>query len=340
MSETTALPENHAEAIYFSASMFGQQEKQTLEKAEKRFHETVEDFSKSIEKYKEATKTFLVGRFVDMDQVIQVGDIKSVKNVQSSGRSSLSIQCPASGVIDLYHTFQCSIATVPIPNTYYKAYESAEEWWKSDNVVAEGRLNSQGRTKLIGLTPGKNYEICFSPQVTEKDLSRLYTFYDVVIKDMRGWLTEVWETEQRQAWIEYINQGESIDVKKAMKKFADGIVGALKDLWDVLTKLFDILTNPGKYAQKIKDALSVENLKKFYNESTESASEMLTILTDEALLFITAMAGYSYFCLLTPQDIVNDIAEQLGALLIQIVVYAVVPAGIAQIVLDMVTSIL
>ncbi|HEJ9055899.1 TPA: hypothetical protein SML50_000129 [Serratia fonticola] len=66
----------------------------------------------------------------------------------------------------------------------------------------------------------------------------------------------------------------------------------------------------------------------------EAVEKALTLLSDEILVFILADALYCYFQLLTPQQIVNFIADAFGSLVIMIVLYLVLPPGMGQMVLS------
>lgn len=58
------------------------------------------------------------------------------------------------------------------------------------------------------------------------------------------------------------------------------------------------------------------------------------ILSDEVLMFICAHALYSYFCLLTPQQIADFAGGAAGELVMMLLLYIVLPGAVAKLALD------
>ncbi|VYT91653.1 hypothetical protein [Metakosakonia massiliensis] len=325
---------------------------QQAQAAQAVYEEVITDFRDCLKDYKSLTRDHWYGRFFDMDQVLKVGDMElATQNVQSRTNMDGSTECPANGKIKLVHAFQTSMYTIPIGGTFYRVYEIVPTGffgYETLEKVTEGNLDKDGTKTIEQLKPGHQYKVVFYPDVTQKDLDILYQSYDELIESCVDWLrTESWETGQRQAWIDYYAAGSQIDLSQTLQQLCEGVKKAIKDIWDVLTKLFNILCDPVGNCKKLAAELKritgaivdTDTLTEKFKTAQDEVALTLTMLKDEALMFVCLNAAWSYFKLLTPQQIIDFVAQQLGSILTQFVIYLVLPAGIVSKIFDATMSV-
>jgi hypothetical protein len=300
--------------------------------ANKVINEVITDFKNCLNDYKSLTDTRFIGRFFDMDQQIKVGDMEIVQNVQSRARMDGVTTCPLSGELVIIHTFQTAGKTIPIPKTKYQVYEVESGYiWDSDNYVSEGKLDDNGKA-VLKLKPNQKYKIMFYPNLTKKDLDKLYASYDGLISQCADWLEKNWNNRQKQEWEAYIANGASIDWVEACKEFADGIWTTLKDIWNLVCKLFDIFCHPLENAKKLKQLIGdgAEKLIQMYDEHKDEIGDMLMMLKDEAMLFIFFNATWCLFKLLTPEQLVNFSAKIVGQVLTEVIIAIILPGAVLK----------
>ena len=304
---------------------------ETKAEAEKIFSDVIKGFNHCLTDYKALTGKAFIGRFLDMDQTIKVGDMETVQNVQSRSSMDGVAMCPLNGELTIIHAFQTAGKTVPIPKTKYRVYLIEEgRFFDSENFVSDGILDDNGKA-VLKLKPGQKYKVIFYPNVTENDLKRLYKSYDGLLATCSAWLTKKWENGQRAEWEEFITNGATIDIAKVMEEFVDGVWDALKSIWDLVCKLFDILCNPVKYAKKLAELIpNPQQLIDMYDSKKDDIAETLMMLKDEALLFICFNAAWCYIRLLTPQQIADFISKQLAAILTEVIISIVLPGAILK----------
>lgn len=320
----------------------------TIEEAETIFNEVIADFKDCLNKYKAKTDTFLVGRFISMDQEIAVGDMTVVENIQTSSSISAVTRCPLTGEITIIHAFQTVGKTIPIPNTKFAVFDGFDLSQTIDDFdcyydtpyfytgfvkhkkILDGKVDENGKATLQ-LEPNKTYEIVFYPDITDVDLTNLFQSYDELIAQCVDWLKKSWENGQKDEWIEYLNKGAQIDYVEGLKAFADGIMGTLKDIWDLICNIFKFMCDPIKYSKQLAKYIpNPDELIEKYDSAKDEIAEMLMMLKDEAMLAIIFYAVFSYFKLFTGQQILNLSATIFGAVITEVIISIILPGAIAK----------
>lgn len=301
--------------------------------ANKVLSDVITDFKDCLKNYKSLTDTWFVGRFFDMDQQIKVGDMEVVQNVESRSRMDGVATCPLDGKLVIIHAFQTAGKTIPIPKTKYRVYEvvPGKVWGENDEYIEEGRLDDNGKATLK-LKPNQKYKIMFYPNIKQKDLDNLYASYDNLIDKCTKWLQKSWDKGQKEEWENYIAKGSEIDWVEALKEFSKGIWEALKDIWNAISKLFDVFCHPLKNAAKLKQLIGdgADKLISMYDKHKDEIGDMLMMLKDEAMLFIFFNAAWCFFKLLTPQQLINFSAKMVGQVLTEVIIAIILPGAILK----------
>lgn len=325
---------------------------------ERDFERVLSEFRQVMPRYKKANEHWWYGSLLNMKQQFLIGDMQRETAPLKSQQVDIAMTCSIDPkTITVTHGFR-STRFIPIPNASYRVvkrpvitpmhYPSGRYidfprygYTLNDKPVTEGKFDAQGKAEVT-LPPceaGFQYHLLINPEITEQDRQALYAAYQGVIDKYATWLNEKWQGEQRAAWENYIQSGFSL--AQAAKAFLDGMLSQLKLLYDTVKQVWLWISNVDKYAAKLVDFIGstgVEELKAMARKGDQALGKTLTLLSDEILIFILANAIYCYFQLLTPQQIVNFVADAFGSLVVMVVLYLTLPAGISQLVLNGVDS--
>ncbi len=202
------------------------------------------------------------------------------------------------------------------------------------------QLDSQGMAKISGLDCSQRYYVTFSPDVTEKDFDNLFNSYKGIISSLTAELNGIWlapatdDTRPQcmvyEAYYQSVKAGNypGLDVMDIAKSFITGVVEAFYSLWKGLRDIFLWVTDPDSW-KKVGDMLSdPEKLAAQIKEAADGVEKMLSLLKDEALLFLMTNAIICYFKMLTPQQIADMASNSLGQMFVQVVISLIIPASL------------
>lgn len=205
---------------------------------------------------------------------------------------------------------------------------------------SQNQLDKNGMAELEGLEKGKLYAIQFSPNVTQADFDRLFASYQSFIDQILALLDSSWETidedddmnpkrKQREIYQDYYEQVQAetykVDGGKVMSAVLSGIWYALLELWDGLETIILWATNPKSYVKVAKYLSNPEQMEKDIDAIGANLDKFISILKDEALLFLIFKAISAYIELLTPEQATLFIAEGLAPALIQTIISLLIP---------------
>lgn len=321
---------------------------------ERDFQRTLLAFRQVMQDYQTANQHWWYGSMLDMKQRFTVGDMQRESARLEAKRVDIAMACSlAPQAITVTHGFR-STRYIPIANATYTLVKRPvftpsdyvatrygvfprNGYTQGDKPVSQGQFDELGKTvvNLPVCEPGHHYHLLVNTDVTVQDRQALYAAYQGVIDKYANWLTQKWHTQQRAAWETYIKEG--FNMAEAASAFLDGMVSQLKQLYDTIKQVWEWISNADKYAAKLADFIGpngVAQLKALADKGDKALGETLTLLSDEILVFILADALYCYFQLLTPQQIVNFVADAFGSLVVMIVLYLVLPGGLGKLVLD------
>lgn len=323
---------------------------------ERDFQHILTEFRQVMAHYKKANEHWWYGSVLNMKQQFLIGDMQRETAALKDKQVDIAMTCSlAPKTITVTHGFR-STRLIPIPNASYRVVKRPvikhkpmhhpsgryidfprNGYTLNDKPVTEGKFDGQGKAnvELPACEAGHQYHLLINTDITPQDREALFGAYQGVIDKYATWLTTKWTDHQRAAWETYIEGG--FNLAQAASAFLDGMVSQLKLLYDTVKEVWKWIRDADKYAAKLGDFIGssgVEKLKAMTEKGDEAVGKALTLLSDEILVFILADALYCYFQLLTPQQIVNFIADAFGSLVVMIVLYLVLPGGLGKLVLD------
>lgn len=329
------------------------QPKLTLADKDKDFDRILSEFSQVIMDYKKTNKHWFYGSQLNMKQQFMIGDMKRESAELKDEEIDIAMKCSLQPQnITVTHGFR-STRYVPISNSSFivvkrpiiKHHMAARpmvlpsNWVKSNDIqVGKARtFDDQGKAnvELPTCEAGYQYRMLINTDITQEDVDALHGSYQEVIDRYATWLTEKWSGQQRAAWEAYIATG--LDLTQAANAFFKGMFSQLKLLYDTVEEIWKWINNVDKYAAKLAKFIKedgVNELKTLVKDGGQALEKGLTLLSDEILVFILSKVLKSYFQLLTPQQIVNFVADAFGSLVVMIVLYLILPGSMGKLVLD------
>ncbi|WP_025122864.1 MULTISPECIES: hypothetical protein [unclassified Serratia (in: enterobacteria)] len=330
---------------------------------ERDFQRILSEFKDVIKDYKTANGHWLYGSMLNMKQQFTIGDMQRESAPLENKPVNIAMSCGIEPTnITITHGFR-STRYIPIPQAKYTlvkrpvitqqrynnyplagtAPPSRYGDTHKDNVVYSDKFDAQGKA-VVTIPPceaGYQYHLLVNTHITDEDRDALYAAYQETIDKYATWLTNTWNTQQRGAWQAYLQNG-GLSLTETANAFLDGMVSQIKQLYDTIKQVWLWLSDVDKYAAKLAEFIGpegIEKLKALPGKSAEALGDALTLLSDEILVFILIDALYCYFQLLTPQQIVNFVADAFGSLLVMVVLYLILPPGMGQMVLTGVDNI-
>ncbi|WP_415891265.1 hypothetical protein ACMXYV_08090 [Neptuniibacter sp. SY11_33] len=284
-----------------------------------------QDYRSCIDKYREMSDSFLLGWLVEMGQTIKIQDWETAQSVDDNDAVETGyITCPADGVINVIHHFEAQ-SYLPIKGTEVTVYLEKIGF---DSVVGEGVTNENG-VALIQVDKnkcrGKRLWVKVEPSLNASHIEELFGSYDSVIERAVTWLDGKWEN-QKNEWASYI--ANPLDAAGALEEFLDAFVDAIKDVWDDLKMIFEMLTHPEKLWAMIQKFCDPAEMARMLETAKQEVAKMLILLKDEARLFLCINAIYSWFRTFTPSQVFAIAASAAAALIIEVILNLIMPGGI------------
>lgn len=310
-------------------------------------------FSQVMADYKKDNANWFFGSMLNMKQQFVIGDMERESAKLKDEEIDIDIQCsfqPQS--ITVTHGFR-STRYVPISNSSFivvkrlliKNSPAARHVAvpinalksKDMQVGIKGKFDGQGKAN-VELPPceaGYQYRMLINTDISQEDQNALYDSYQEVIDRYSTWLSDKWFGQQRAAWEAYLATG--LNLAQAANAFFEGMFSQLKLLYDTVKEIWKWINNVDKYAAKLAKFIKedgVKELKAWVDKGGQELEKGLTLLSDEILVFILSKVLKSYFQLLTPQQIVNFVADAFGSLVVMVVLYLILPGSMGKLVLD------
>jgi len=288
------------------------------------------DFSHSIDEYKKECKNFWYGWALEMEQKVMVSGgtthSDTTADIDDSTVSTDVFTCPYNGKLTIVHCFESEVY-VPIPNTPFKIQAVK---FGFDETIYQGTTDKNGQADVqldAAKYRGKQLDIIFSPDITKSDIQILLRSYDDTLEKLGNWLDDKW-VSQKQEWDAFVK--EEFTLTEALEDFYDGLVSSIVRAWDEISNLFQLLSHPQKLAEQLAKFFSdPDAIADMLANAKEDAAKMLSMLKDEARLFLLVKAVYCRVRMLTPAQIVNALAKGLADVLVEVVISFVIPGGAA-----------
>ncbi|WP_415891602.1 hypothetical protein ACMXYN_09495 [Neptuniibacter sp. PT8_73] len=285
-----------------------------------------EDYRKCIDDYRDMSDAFLLGWLVDMEQSIKIQDWETTQSIDDNDSVSRDvIACPLDGIINVVHHFEAQ-SFIPISGTIVTIYEDT---WPTNTFIKSLPTNANGvaRFELDKLKyAGKPLVIKVEPDLNQSHVDELFGSYDSLIEKLLAWLDDKWTSVQVAAWTDYI--ANPLNAVDALQEFLDAFLDAIKDVWDDLKMIFEMLTHPEKLFDVIQKYCDPAEMSKLLESAKQEVEKMLILLKDEARLFLCINAIYSWLRTFTPAQVFTIAASAAAVLLVEVILNLIMPGGI------------
>jgi RHS repeat-associated protein len=240
-----------------------------------------------------------------MDKKLKVSG-ESTTVGKDDGNYATKVSCPLSGKLEIESMFQ-SIYNVPLGGI--DAIIKAEDGSETQTVT----LDAEGKATVEGLTPGKYYEVVINNKPTAAEMDSLFAHYDELSGDLVDWLTGKWNTFKPE-WENYFSSSAAQSVLSVVTHFADGIWKALKELWDGIGEIYDMLKDPQKALKDMADGAAdiINAIKEAATGAPDMLEKALLFASDEAALYLFVRAMMAYISMVPLTGMLNKLAEMGG----------------------------
>ncbi|WP_222997205.1 DUF6531 domain-containing protein, partial [Pseudomonas tolaasii] len=276
------------------------------------------DFKRCLNSYDTWAESFFSFSALDIEQVFKVGDeVALVAPINRSILPSSTVAtCKANGTLTLVHMFQ-SARFVPIGNTPVVLQRIDPAGGPLGEPIHK-TIGPSGILEVTECDRNQQYRVNFYPDVSKAHYKALYASYQSVIASLEGWLRREWTTTFAPLWKNY---SEANFLKRYLalhEAYARGFGQALNSLWDDIKQLYEWITHPLVYAEKLLHYLSQAEFEKLLALSTDALAKGLLILSDEPLMFIHLSAFVGWMRLLPPPYMNELLGEISGEVLINL----------------------
>ncbi|WP_139136488.1 DUF6531 domain-containing protein, partial [Pseudomonas simiae] len=284
----------------------------TLDSKTRDVESVISDFKRCLNHYDAWAESFFSFSALDIEQVFKVGDeVALVAPINRSlFPSTTTATCQANGTLTLVHMFQSS-RFVPIGNTPVMVQRIDP----TGGPLGEPLHKTIGPSGILEITEcdrNQQYRVSFYPNVSTAHFKALYASYQSVIAPLEGWLRAEWTTTFEPLWKGYSEANFLERYLSLHQAYARGFGEALYALWDNIKQMFQWLSDPMGYAEKLLHYLSQDEFEKLLKLGTESIAKGLLVLSDEPLLFIYVSAMVSWVRMLPP-PYMNELLGEISA---------------------------
>ncbi|QMV14629.1 RHS repeat-associated core domain-containing protein [Vibrio spartinae] len=240
-----------------------------------------------------------------MDKQLKVSG-ESTTVGKDDANYTTKVSCPLSGNLEIQSVFQ-SIYHVPLGGI--DAIIKAEDGSETRTVT----LDAEGKATVTDLTPGKYYEVVINNKPTPAEMDSLFSHYDELSGDLVSWLNGKWKTFKPE-WDSYFTNTAAQSVLSVIRHFADGIWKALKELWDGIGEIYDMLKDPKKALKDMVDGASdiIDAIKNAASSAPDMLEKALLFASDEAALYLFVRAMMAYISMVPLAGMLNKLAEMGG----------------------------
>ena len=284
----------------------------TLDSKTRDVESVIRDFKRCLNHYDAWAESFFSFSALDIEQVFKVGDeVALVAPINRSlFPSTTTATCQANGSLTLVHMFQSS-RFVPIGNTPVMVQRIDPNGGPLGEPIHK-TIGPSGILEITECDRNQQYRVSFYPNVSNTHFKALYASYQAVLAPLEGWLRAEWTSTFEPLWEGYSEANFLKRYLSLHQAYARGFGEALYALWDSLKQLFQWLSDPMGYAEKLLHYLSQEEFEKLLKLGTESLAKGLLVLSDEPLLFIYVSAMVSWMRMLPP-PYMNELLGEISA---------------------------
>ncbi|WP_407058073.1 RHS repeat-associated core domain-containing protein [Pseudomonas marginalis] len=275
------------------------------------------DFRNCLNTFDEWAESFWSGSALEVEQVFKVGEeVSLIAPVSSKKPNSTVALCKSQGSLTLVHMFE-STRFVPIGNTPVMLQAIAPDGSPMGPPIHR-TIGPSGILEVSDCTRDQRYQITFYPSVSKDHVKALYASYQSVIAGLEMGLRDEWTKTFKPQWKDFANATPFERSAMQGLAFSTGIAKALYNLWDNLTKLFELLADIKANSQKLLQYVSQAELDELLKLGKDAIAHGLLVLSDEPLLFIYLSAMVAWIRLLPPPEMYELLGEMTGEVLINL----------------------
>ncbi|WP_165857447.1 RHS repeat-associated core domain-containing protein [Marinobacter sp. JSM 1782161] len=265
--------------------------------------------------------------FLSHEQVLEVnGESTSEGADEDEVVSATVAPCQAQRTLKIAH-FHENVKKTPIPSTRFEVQEKDEGWvFDSWETVASGTTDANGLAEVT-VSPGKEYRVVLSPDISSADMDTLYSSYDGFIESCCGVLQQAWDGGINSRWENYLALPEDQRSDAVYASAVNGVVDGFSGVVDDLKRIYDVICGMLDYDfSDMPDDLAsqFEKLK----EADDAYLKACLVANDEIFLFIVLYTVRQYFRLLTPTQLAEVAGELVGQILFDVVVGLLITGGL------------
>lgn len=275
--------------------------------------------------YEEWREGWFSSIFMSPEQILEVNGAASREDVSDSKVVSATVApCKEIRKIKIAH-FHENVSKTPIPSTDFEIQE--EKGWILDSweTIHRGTTDSNGLAE-VPVTPGKEYRVVLSPNVSQADMKALYKTYEGFIDKCCSLLESTWHGGAQQEWQSYLVMNSLEQSLAVYGRFQEGLVDGFTGVLDDIRRIYGVICGLLDYdfsnlPEDVQEQLEI--LKK----TDDAYLKACLVANDEIFLFLIMYTVRQYFCLLAPTQVSEFSSEMIGQILFDVVVGLIITGG-------------
>ncbi|MEP6405951.1 MAG: RHS repeat protein, partial [Marinobacter sp.] len=141
--------------------------------------------------------------FMGHEQVLEVNGENNREDVSENEIVSSTVApCEETRKIKIAH-FHENVSKTPIPSTRFQIQENTGWIFDSWDTIHSGTTDENGLAE-VPVTPGKEYRVVMSPDVSQAEMDALYQTYESFVDRCCALLESTWNNGARQEWDSYL----------------------------------------------------------------------------------------------------------------------------------------
>ncbi|MGP4846209.1 RHS repeat-associated core domain-containing protein [Marinobacter sp. 1Y8] len=265
--------------------------------------------------------------FLGHEQVLEVnGEGTSAASDDDEVVSSTVAPCEEKRIIKIAH-FHENIKKTPIPETQFEVQENVGTWYGGDSweTVTTGVTDANGLAEVT-VTPGKEYRVTLSPNITKAEMDALYATYDGFIESCSSVLLNAWNGGISGEWDSYISMAGPAQAAEIRARALNGLADGFTNILDDLRRIYDVICGLMDYDFSDMPDDMAEQMEKL-KQADDAYLKACLVANDEIFLFIVMYTMRQYFRMLPPTQLAEMAGELIGQVLFDVVVGLIITGG-------------
>lgn len=263
--------------------------------------------------------------FMGHEQVLEVNGENNREDVSENEIVSSTVApCEETRKIKIAH-FHENVSKTPIPSTRFQIQENTGWIFDSWDTIHSGTTDENGLAE-VPVTPGKEYRVVMSPDVSQAEMDALYQTYESFVDRCCALLESTWNNGARQEWDSYLSMSSTEQSLAVYGRLQEGIADGFTAVLDDIRRIYDVICGLLDYDfSNLPDDLQeqMETLKK----ADDAYLKACLVANDEIFLFLVMYTVRQYFRLLSPTQVAEVSGELVGQILFDVVVGLIITGG-------------